>query len=50
MKHFAWAYQRFLQGNISYIVLLTGHYLGIAPERGQYLGMFCRHEFIGTSC
>ena len=32
--HFAWADQRLLQGNISYIVLLRRQYLDIAREGG----------------
>ena len=35
--HFAWADQRLLQGNISYIALLRGQYLDIALAAGQYL-------------
>ena len=34
MYHFAWADQRLLQGNISYIALEPGQYLDIAREGG----------------
>ena len=32
IKHFAWADQRLLQGNISYIALQPGKYLDTAQE------------------
>ena len=35
--HFAWADQRLLQGDISYIALLRGQYLDIAQEGGFQL-------------
>ena len=37
MQHFAWADQRPLQGNISYIALQPRQCLDITRERGQYL-------------
>jgi len=38
MYHFAWADQRLLQGNISYIIaLLRGQYIDIALKPGQYV-------------
>ena len=47
MQHFAWANQRFIQGNASFIVLLSPQYLGIARERGNiYIGTAWEGGFI----
>ena len=45
MQHFAWADQRTLQENISYITLQPGQYLDIAQEREQHVAIAREHLF-----